>query len=514
MSLQVPAPPPPSSAPPNTGLAPPGEPPGGALFHSALAEELARTAPAEGLNKSHGNIGTVRSHRHGERAHRESSGAERFSGDVSTTGAIAQAPAQHIHDTRASSVASKPAVDSAATETSPRADAAASGATTPGLTTAQSAGQAAHVSSTAAGQGGATNQASATAPGSEPASASASPTNASTATATAANASAGEAPAQAGSHPAPGGAQQAPEPSSVPATSTHGLDSTEAASQGSPAPQDAPAPPAQASASTESAPPQSAPAASVAGASSTPAPRSATGPEATIVHAAATQAAIANAQLPAGASGAGSEQAPTSREAAGHLIAQAAAEKPAASAGSVGSTQSAAPPQPAEAALTTSPAAAPASAAGQPAGVALQDMIESIHATIELAARQGMAQARIALEPAELGSVRIHLSQTADGLLARVSAETPAAAQALAGARAELQQSLSSLGVSLLRLDINSFGQSENRHPSGNPADESASRSNRSAPAQDDEREDPHPVGEIQDVSPTGPGGARVDVLA
>jgi len=60
-------------------------------------------------------------------------------------------------------------------------------------------------------------------------------------------------------------------------------------------------------------------------------------------------------------------------------------------------------------------------------------MIESIHATVEMAARQGMAQARIALEPEELGSLRIHLSQTADGLLARVSADTPAAAQALAG---------------------------------------------------------------------------------
>jgi flagellar hook-length control protein FliK len=95
------------------------------------------------------------------------------------------------------------------------------------------------------------------------------------------------------------------------------------------------------------------------------------------------------------------------------------------------------------------------------AGVDLQQMIESVRATIEMAARQGVTQVRIALQPKELGDVRIHLSQTSEGLLARVSADTPAAAQALASGRAELHQSLSSLGVSLLRLDIGSFGQAD-----------------------------------------------------
>ncbi len=91
----------------------------------------------------------------------------------------------------------------------------------------------------------------------------------------------------------------------------------------------------------------------------------------------------------------------------------------------------------------------------------MQDMIESIRATIEIAARQGATQARIALQPEELGHISIRLSQTSEGLLARVSAETPAAAQALVDGRAELHQSLSSLGLPLLRLDISSFGQSE-----------------------------------------------------
>jgi hypothetical protein len=118
-----------------------------------------------------------------------------------------------------------------------------------------------------------------------------------------------------------------------------------------------------------------------------------------------------------------------------------------------------APPAPAVVAGQAAAAAAPLLGSG----VQMQDMIESIHATIELAARQGMSQARISLEPAELGEIRIHLSQTGDGLLARVTAETPAAAQALVAGRAELHQALSSLGTSLLRLDIGSFGSSEGR---------------------------------------------------
>jgi flagellar hook-length control protein FliK len=103
-------------------------------------------------------------------------------------------------------------------------------------------------------------------------------------------------------------------------------------------------------------------------------------------------------------------------------------------------------------------AATPPTLAG---GVGMQEMIDSIRATIQLAARQGLAQARIALQPDALGHISIRLSQTSDGLIARVSAETPAAAQALAEGHAELHQSLSSLGVTLLRLDIGSFGQSQ-----------------------------------------------------
>jgi flagellar hook-length control protein FliK len=89
----------------------------------------------------------------------------------------------------------------------------------------------------------------------------------------------------------------------------------------------------------------------------------------------------------------------------------------------------------------------------------LQQAIETLHATVELAARRGISQARIALHPQELGAIRIHLTQTAEGLLARVTADTPAAAQALAAGHAELRQSLGALGLNLMRLHIGHEGQ-------------------------------------------------------
>ncbi|HEY1834486.1 MAG TPA: flagellar hook-length control protein FliK [Solirubrobacteraceae bacterium] len=100
-------------------------------------------------------------------------------------------------------------------------------------------------------------------------------------------------------------------------------------------------------------------------------------------------------------------------------------------------------------------------------GVRMQEMIDSIHATVELASRQGLAHARIALEPAELGEIHVHLTQTRDGLVARLTADTPEAVRALLGGRTELADSLSSLGTSLLRLDIGSSGEftaGEQRH--------------------------------------------------
>ena len=151
----------------------------------------------------------------------------------------------------------------------------------------------------------------------------------------------------------------------------------------------------------------------------------------------------------------------------------------------------------------------------------LEQAIETVHATIELAARQGLAQARIALQPAELGEIRIHLTQTAAGLVARVTAETPAAAQALAAGHAELRQSLSSLGLTLTRLDIGHHDQSAangsqhggHENPNGQGTSRSGAGTNRSTGIEDPEATAAEPAAEAQ-TPPAGEPGALVDVLA
>ncbi len=133
--------------------------------------------------------------------------------------------------------------------------------------------------------------------------------------------------------------------------------------------------------------------------------------------------------------------------------AQASTASAAGESGGVGGLETTASPQ-VSATLDGNPQVALAELGSAAYGVGLQEAIESLHGTIQLAARQGLSQARISLQPEELGEIHINLTQTAQGLLARVTAESPAAAQALAAAHAELRQSLSSLGINLTRLDI------------------------------------------------------------
>lgn len=143
-------------------------------------------------------------------------------------------------------------------------------------------------------------------------------------------------------------------------------------------------------------------------------------------------------------------------------------------------------------------------------------MIDAIRATIELASAQGANQARIALQPEELGEIRIHLSQSAEGLVARVTADTPAAAQALAQGRSELHQSLSSLGTPLLRLDVGAFAHSQTGERDGRTAGESGSLSRSSTSTTHEDDGSAETIGELEASSPApGPGsGALVNVLA
>ena len=149
------------------------------------------------------------------------------------------------------------------------------------------------------------------------------------------------------------------------------------------------------------------------------------------------------------------------------------------------------------------------------AGVGMQDAIENIHATIEIAARQGLTQARIALQPEELGSIRIHLSQSSEGLIARVTADTPDAAAALAAGHAELRESLSSIGLPLLRLDIGSFSQSNPQAREQNTGSAENS-STTTGSAGESEPEDQQTIGELGGPARRSglTSGALVDVLA
>jgi hypothetical protein len=145
-------------------------------------------------------------------------------------------------------------------------------------------------------------------------------------------------------------------------------------------------------------------------------------------------------------------------------------------------------------------------------GVRMQDMIESIHATVALAARGGLAHARIALEPAELGEIHVHLTQTRDGLVARLTADTPEAARALLGWRGELTDSLSSLGTSLLRLDIGSSGEftaGEQRHEAHEGQGSAGARKQ-----QQSEPTGPETIVAGADPSPGALTGTLVNVLA
>jgi flagellar hook-length control protein FliK len=153
-------------------------------------------------------------------------------------------------------------------------------------------------------------------------------------------------------------------------------------------------------------------------------------------------------------------------------------------------------------------------------GVGLRQAIEAVHATIELASRQGLSQARIALSPADLGEIRIHLSQSAQGLVARVTADTPAAAQALAEGHAELRQSLHSLGLTALHMDTSAFDQASAQQQREGPANQAfafTSGSSRSAAAREEADQDQGATStnpEASVVTPGYPRGALVDVLA
>ncbi len=118
-------------------------------------------------------------------------------------------------------------------------------------------------------------------------------------------------------------------------------------------------------------------------------------------------------------------------------------------------------------------------------GVRLAQAAETVRTTIAMAARQGSSSARIQLSPASLGGLQIHLQRTADGIVARVIADHPEAAQTLAQHGDELRRSLAQAGTTLLALDIESSDRRDTAARQQPGAGESSARG--SGPAGEDD---------------------------
>jgi flagellar hook-length control protein FliK len=91
--------------------------------------------------------------------------------------------------------------------------------------------------------------------------------------------------------------------------------------------------------------------------------------------------------------------------------------------------------------------------------VPLARAAEAVEHVLRLASARGVTHARIALRPAELGSVDVHLRSTAEGLVARVVAHSAESVQTLQQAAGDLRRSLEEHGLTLLNLDIEQAGQ-------------------------------------------------------
>jgi flagellar hook-length control protein FliK len=204
-----------------------------------------------------------------------------------------------------------------------------------------------------------------------------------------------------------------------------------------------------------------------------------------------TASASAAASAPAAASGAGAAQA-------------AAASQPAAAPAAVPATQ------PVGAPTGTAAPAAPAPAHG---AVTLDRAVETVRLAMRAGAERGVTHARIALSPAELGGIEIHLRHTVDGIVARVVADATGAAQLLQQSASDLRRQLEQQGVNVLRLDVAASGEEQRRAGAQSGFGESAGRGS-GGTANGDET---IVVGTTAATSTDRvelPNGALVDVLA
>jgi flagellar hook-length control protein FliK len=146
--------------------------------------------------------------------------------------------------------------------------------------------------------------------------------------------------------------------------------------------------------------------------------------------------------------------------------------------------------------------------------VHLQEAVDAVRATFTAANQAGISSARISLSPESLGGIKISLSQTPDGLIARVATDHPETAQTLQQNIGDLRRSLEAGGMSLLRLDIGSSGQQSlagftGSDHNGSPANGNGDRTSASGDTADGDEITPPTELTIQLTS-----GSLVNVLA
>jgi flagellar hook-length control protein FliK len=139
----------------------------------------------------------------------------------------------------------------------------------------------------------------------------------------------------------------------------------------------------------------------------------------------------------------------------------------------------------------------------------LARLASTVEVTIQTQAQTGGGSVvRIKLTPPELGEVRVQLTQTSAGLVARVVADHQAAAQTLQQSAGDLRRALEGSGIALAQLDI---GSSDSQS-TGAQSDEEGPQNAGGAAA--GETTDEADTGETTTTTLSIGAGAVVNVLA
>jgi flagellar hook-length control protein FliK len=154
----------------------------------------------------------------------------------------------------------------------------------------------------------------------------------------------------------------------------------------------------------------------------------------------------------------------------------------------------------------TQTAQAPTEVSTRP-GVSMQDAVDNIRTTIENAG-QGVTQARIELSPASLGTIRIQIQRTENGVTAHVVADHASTADTLSQGGDDLKRQLANAGVTLLSLNIETRGGGSGQPQNSDSG--SASGSNSNADQIDAVGDD----GAVEPTTSALSGSALVNVLA